>query len=204
MFLLYNYKVIYCILVISLLSKYDVFMRFITLFICLFIISNSLFSQDKPTSDNLMRVIMLIDDDLNGNANEIRNMSNQLELSEKFFIYQEKQKSSTMPFVLNLLLGLGIGSWVQGDAVGGVIGTVGGIGGLVLMNSPDSQQVGAVLFLGTWIFDLFRPFSVSSSYNKKLKSVIGLTDKASLRIYPNINVTQDGRTIPAISLSIAY
>ena len=35
------------------------------------------------------------------------------------------EKSSTIPFVLNLVVGFGVGSYVQGDITGGVIGTVG-------------------------------------------------------------------------------
>lgn len=179
-------------------------MRFITLFFAVILFSNSLFSQSKPSTENLMTVIMLIDDDIYRNANEIRSISSQLELSEKLFIYQEKEKSTTAPFLLNFLVGFGIGSWVQGDEVGGIVGTVGGIGGYALMVSSDNPEVGAGIFLGTYLINLFKPFTYARSFNKKLKSVVGLTDRASLQIYPNIDVTQNGKAVPGISLSVGF
>jgi hypothetical protein len=97
-------------------------------------------------------------------------------------------------FVLNLLLGFGIGSFVQGDALGGVIGLCGEIGGatlLVVGIIPKEEQVyhqgyqgnygyyttessfnniglayiGLGVLLGTRIFELVRPFSYANSFS---------------------------------------
>lgn len=181
-------------------------MRLFSLIIFMLLISSSLFSQVKElSSEKMITVMMLINDDLNKNASKIKTLSTELELSEKLFIYQDKSKSSTLPFVLNLFVGFGIGSWVQGDAFGGFIGTVGGISGFALMSSYEYKEIGTVIFLGTYLIDLFLPFAHTSSYNRKLKSAIGLsTSKASLNIRPGIDVTQNGHAIPAISLSVGF
>ena len=86
---------------------------------------------------------------------------------------------STGAFLINLWLGLGIGSYAQGDVLGGTIGLVGEIGGLALFfggaiihstanngTSTPSYDVltaamiigGAALFLGARIFECIRPW----------------------------------------------
>jgi hypothetical protein len=74
-------------------------------------------------------------------------------------------------FMLNFFVGVGVGSYAQGDITGGVIGTVGEVGGLGMMisglaMSDGSPGTGAVIsltglgiFLGTRIFELIRPWT---------------------------------------------
>jgi hypothetical protein len=87
-------------------------------------------------------------------------------------------------FALNLFLGLGIGSFVQGDTDGGVIGICGELGGLtliivgsvrmarmpmygVLPNRRLNQSIGLItagslLWTGTRIFEIIRPFTYAN------------------------------------------
>lgn len=57
------------------------------------------------------------------NENEISSLAANLSSSEKEFLYLENKKSPTLPFCLNLFLGYGIGSFVQGDTTTGVTET---------------------------------------------------------------------------------
>jgi hypothetical protein len=88
--------------------------------------------------------------------------------------------SSTGAFSVNLTLGLGLGSYLQGDVLGGTIGLLGEliglglmIGGFVMADSVsinDAQYKetvtgasvmvigGAVMYLGTRIFECIRPW----------------------------------------------
>jgi len=91
-----------------------------------------------------------------------------------------------LAFALNLFLGFGIGSFVQGDIDGGlisVLGTVGGytliiVGGLRMARTIENEIyggdgyisfsgigfiiAGSFMLLGTKIFELVRPFSYAS------------------------------------------
>jgi hypothetical protein len=81
-------------------------------------------------------------------------------------------------FLLNFLVGVGIGSYAQGDIVGGVIGTVGEVGGIAMLCSgfvfaprdsyggiqsnagTDVLMIGgAIILIGTRIFELVRPWT---------------------------------------------
>jgi hypothetical protein len=96
-------------------------------------------------------------------------------------------------FILNLVLGAGIGSFVQGDTLGGVVGLCGEVGGVVLLVVgiiPEEKQVyrqgyyggyynttefsypnigfayvGLGVLLGTRIFELVRPFTYANSFS---------------------------------------
>jgi hypothetical protein len=80
-------------------------------------------------------------------------------------------------FILNFLVGLGIGSYVQGDGVGGTIGLVGtlgsyaviisGISGVAIGDTGGATMavIGSATLLGTRIFGLIRPFTYANKYS---------------------------------------
>jgi hypothetical protein len=92
-------------------------------------------------------------------------------------------------FALNLVLGMGIGSFVQGDALGGLVGLFGELGGMTLFiigivpeielvyheegNSYYSISypnialfyVGTGVLLGTRVFEMIRPFAYANSFS---------------------------------------
>jgi hypothetical protein len=108
-------------------------------------------------------------------------------------IYDEYEKNAGVPFACNLFLGLGIGSFIQGDRVGGLTALSGELIGFgsMLLGSTMTETVydyyydeystelspagagfmtfGLVLFLSTRIYELIRPFSFENDYNKTLK-----------------------------------
>jgi hypothetical protein len=95
-------------------------------------------------------------------------------------------------FVLNLVLGFGIGSFVQGDTFGGIVGLVGDLGGLALFYSPyfyflinfmdaiDNREIisledykkslwimagGLVVLTLTHVFEVVRPFKYADKFS---------------------------------------
>ena len=128
--------------------------------------------------------------------------------SDRAFLQYEVQKMDPWgPFALNLLLGLGIGSFVQGDTTGGLLvagGEVLGVGLMVAgyssaVNDPGSGGtivlVGAGLLVAARIAGLVFPFTYANSFNEKLRGDLGIS-VADVSIVPGhdelgygINVT---------------
>jgi len=112
------------------------------------IISGLAYTQEKAVEEEFLEVQKLINQDLEVNFKLIQSKSDKLSSTQRMYIYDDKSKSGTVPFILNLLLGFGIGSWVQSDITGGLIGTVGMLPGVVLMAvSRDTEALGALLIL---------------------------------------------------------
>lgn len=108
------------------------------------------------------------------------------------------EKDTTVPFLLNLFVGFGVGSYVQGDTTGGVIGTVGEIAPYAvlcaatakytndLMNPAITEEKAmklsqkyattstlcALAVLGVRIFECIRPFT----FEEDLAASIGARD----------------------------
>ena len=118
------------------------------------------------------------------------------ESSDRAFLQYEVQKVDPWgPFALNLLLGLGIGSFIQGDTAGGLIVAAGEVVGLSLLvggyvtyyrhlqepaygDAPSSSYVmmvgGAVLYGAARVAGLVFPFTYADSFNKKLRQDLGI------------------------------
>lgn len=76
--------------------------------------------QYAPGSQELYNHISkLIDDDLAGNKNQIQMLALGLSDSQKQSLITKYEKSAVGPFCLNLFVGYGIGSFVQGDKKSG-------------------------------------------------------------------------------------
>ena len=67
-------------------------------------------------------VEFLLDLSLKDNQLQINKLSYQLTNFEKVELYKQFKKSETVPVLLNTVLGFGIGSFVSGDKMGGLIG----------------------------------------------------------------------------------
>jgi hypothetical protein len=178
-----------------------------------FVLSIPVYSQTtdekKPSEQSFMEVQMLINQDLDDNYQLINQKSQDLTQVQRMFIYDDKKVSGGLPFVLNFFLCFGIGSWVQGHTAGGLIGTIGNLTGLILIASDDSggsstATIGSVIFLSTWIVDCILPWTYSSSYNRKLKSALGINAVSSIDLAPTLNMAQDGTIYPGIGLSVAF
>lgn len=84
------------------------------------------------TDENaFLEVHGLLKGGVNKNLDLIEAKSASLSPSEKLFLLDVHKKDSGIPFVVNLLSGFGIGSYIQGDISGGTIQLSGQLLGLV-------------------------------------------------------------------------
>ncbi|GHV76691.1 hypothetical protein AGMMS49942_15120 [Spirochaetia bacterium] len=99
-------------------------------------------------------------------------------------------------FLLNLFPGFGTGSYIQGDLVGGIIGTVGEIAGVgifvggIIMNGGIDMSAGnagslmvlggGALWVGTKIFESIKPFTYSNRLNFGMAPGFGSDGKIGL------------------------
>jgi len=140
----------------------------------------------------------MIKDDLFENEDRIRMESSNLDQSQKFMLYGEYKKDQWVPFLVNFLIGAGIGSFIQGDKTGGTIALVGdlaGLGSVVIGASSYASAsysdpyttsglglmtFGYIALIGTRIFELIRPFTFTARYNSTLKNALNYFDSVSL------------------------
>ena len=125
--------------------------------------------------------------------------------SDRAFLQYEIQKVDPWgPFVINLLLGAGIGSFVQGDTTGGLIvlgGEVVGIG-LVIAGATSDPYSGSggdggsgliivgVAALGVArILGLIFPFTYANAANEKLRMDLGISASSVSLSEDGLNVT---------------
>ena len=100
------------------------------------------------------------------------------------------------PFVLNLLLPFGIGSFVQGDTTGGLIVAGGHVAGIVLMFAGLSSDeplgsttwVGAGVSTAASIVGLFLPHAYANAANEKLRRDLGIT-------VSGVSLSEDGLAV---------
>jgi Borrelia membrane protein P13 len=167
-------------------------MKRIALVLVLFVVSAGCFAQDTGSAD--AKINMLLSDGLYRNYDAIVAESMGLSSEQKYRLYSNNDDDPVMPFVLNFAFGLGIGSFVQKDVAGGLI-AIGldlvGIGATVvgsvqyysaILKDPTSLTIPtdglALLLAGTGVtlasrvFQLARPFSYSSRYNRDLRAAL--------------------------------
>ncbi|MBK5263500.1 MAG: hypothetical protein JJE17_13195, partial [Peptostreptococcaceae bacterium] len=85
--------------------------------LCVFLVSlSALFASESSVAS----ISLMIDSDFSGNYNPISKESIKLTDYEKMSLYSMHEDSPTVPFVVNFLVGAGIGSFIQGDKKGGL------------------------------------------------------------------------------------
>ncbi|MGF7101454.1 P13 family porin [Borreliella kurtenbachii] len=116
---------------------------------------------------------------------------------EKLLVYEASKQDPIVPFLLNLFLGFGIGSFAQGDILGGsLILGFDAVGiGLILtgayldIKAFDSNAkkaafqwtwgkgvmlAGVVTMAVTRLTEIILPFTFANSYNRKLKNSLNI------------------------------
>lgn len=170
--------------------------------LCVFFASfSALFASDSSVAS----ISLMIGSDFQTNYDYISKESVKLTDFERMSLYSIHENSPTVPFVVNLLVGAGIGSFIQGDSKGGYIGLVSDIAALGIYSigysqvlSSDSEIstrgtfltiVGAGILLGSKIYQCIRPFSYSKDYNKRLSSA--LMGKTEIFVTPVITAVNN-------------
>jgi hypothetical protein len=122
---------------------------------------------------------------------------------------EAKPKSVILPIALNLFPSYGVGSFIQGDPLGGFVCLAGEgaatlFGGMFffgsLFGAEDSRAYGWVslgLFSGTFVFAVVRPIVFAGDYNKKH----GLS---SLSVAPSLASLGGAGPSPGIVLKLEY
>jgi len=149
---------------------------------------------DKQKVSTTKAVSLLLDDGFYKNEEQIKTLATELTLEQKQFLFDRYEKPAISPFVMNLILGFGVGSYVQGDFLGGAIGTAGDIliGGpflLMCASSGDEGEVHALFglaYVGLRVFQCVKPFSYAKKYNNRLTDALGFYD-LSYGVMPSVN-----------------
>ncbi|WKC81202.1 P13 family porin (plasmid) [Borreliella tanukii] len=121
---------------------------------------------------------------------------------ESFNKYDNDKKNPIGPFLLNLFLPFGIGSFVQGDYIGGgsVLGfnLLGAIicGTGIILNARETQLTGSILIgvgagmiVASYATSLIIPFTFANWYNENLKKRLS-TELAGFE--PNFDIGTNG------------
>ena len=124
------------------------------------------------------------------NAKKIAGLSPFLTPAQRENLYEENEKSGVAPFLLNLLLGFGIGSFSQGDTTIGYLQLWGDIVGYGLMipgmiitqkaaedleTSPAGTTLvtlGSLITLGVAIPAYIRAWTFTAHTNKKMRQAL--------------------------------
>ena len=165
----------------------------------------------------------LIKDGLNKNFHHIQQHSLHLTQSQKFALYNMHENSMGIPLVLNIVVGFGLGSWIQGDLVGGFAGSIGDALGIVMIyvgaisaltyeadwntytvtypNYDKGVRVmtaGAVLLCLSRVAQVVFPITYSPRYNKKLQNALDYHN-VSFDVTPTVDNKGNGSLAVAMS-----
>ncbi len=136
----------------------------------------------------------------------IEKLSINFNEKEKDILYDANKKKILIPFLVNTIVGHGIGSFIQGDIKGGLLSlsgeltyaTILGIG-FCLSEATDEKfgnptMLIGIIGLGAYkLYQLIRPFYYASNYNKKLSESLNY-----VAIKPSISTDKQ------FSLNLSY
>ncbi len=79
--------------------------------------------EEKTKDDVKPQIEFFINQDLKKNKNTISELSLQLPAVDKMNLYNSYKKDALSPFLWNTLVGFGVGSYLDGDLLGGIVGS---------------------------------------------------------------------------------
>jgi len=163
---------------------------FVLMFLCL---AAAAFADNGTVSS----VSGMIKSDLFKNQSKIQSLSQSLTSTEKMALYTEYKKDPWVPFLVNFLVGAGVGSFIEGDTTGGLIALTGdlvGLGSVLIGVSAYANEVywdpyttkgvglttfGYIVIIGSRIFEIIRPFTYTARYNSTLKQSLNYIEGLS-------------------------
>ncbi|NCD04675.1 MAG: P13 family porin [Spirochaetia bacterium] len=136
----------------------------------------------------------------------IEKLSINFNENEKDILYDANKKKILLPFLVNTIVGHGIGSFIQGDIKGGTLSISGELTyffiisiGFCLSEATDEKLgnptmlVGVIGLVASKIYQMIRPFYYASNYNNKLSESLNY-----VAIKPSIS------TDKKFSLNLSY
>jgi len=150
--------------------------------------------QEKEKASKIQN--LLEENGLIGNEFIIQNECKGLSYQTKLMLFDKYQKSSTSPFLLNLILNLGIGSFIQGDTkVGIMIFACQAIGMTAILADQGRQSdyvAGAVVMVGIGtVYGWIAPFIYTKKYNNHLEQAFTLASAEDMKIQPYLAITEE-------------
>lgn len=156
----------------------------------------------EGTADDISNVQNLINGGLFANFDAIKEAASKLSFEQKAMLKENNENSAILPFILNMVVGFGIGSFVQKDIRSGVTSLCFETAGLVCLiagyanvyvnllssyendyYSPTISGVGLVLLgigygfmVGGRIAECIAPWRYAANYNEKLEEALNVTD----------------------------
>ena len=185
-------------------------MKKIVVILSVLIISLSFLpAVDSPVTS----ISLMIKSDFSGNFDKISKESKRLTEFDKISLLSMHEKSPTLPFVINLVVGAGIGSFIQGDIKGGftalaveVVGLglyVTGVATALLEPLATNENftgvgstliaIGGATLLAGKIYESIRPFTYAKNYNNRLHSA--LSGKAEVFVTPVVTAVNNKITL---------
>ncbi len=126
-------------------------------------INGTVFAQGtEASSDEYYSIKNLITTDLFENSSVIKEKSASLSTAQKVSLYDDTKKMPWLAFGLNTVVGFGIGSFVNGDKVGGRNQLVGEILGYSFLGLGYGLEIAAGIRAANYVSDSIN--SGSSSY----------------------------------------
>jgi len=152
----------------------------------------------------------LIERDIEDTKEDIQKVSFYLSPNDKEHLYEENRKKYAPVWAL-LNVFYGLGSYIQGNIVGGVTQSVLIIGGAILLNGPillendrrNQRTLGGVIIGSAYAIGLIAPFYHQYSYNKTLRETLNVNENISFSIDPLI-IPRDGTPAVGLALNLRY
>jgi len=176
-------------------------------------------AQDVPSkesgvsnTDTIQELIKDFGPRLEKNKVKIQKASFPLSNSDKIALYEKNKKDALAYAGLNVLPGFGVGSYMQGDILGGVTLSVYGVMGLscLYLFGVDSQKwkdgIDIIIYgsiVGHYVFGAMLPFFYKYQYNKALKEALNIDNEISFSIDPLI-VPRDGTPAVGLAFNVRY
>lgn len=139
-------------------------------------------AQTEHAVAPIIEIERLLASDLETHRDEIIQLAQQLNQTQKQSLYTSHQKQATLNAGLNVLPGLGVGSFLQGDSGMGTTFLITDLLGITLMaiglSSPPNSlganlgTTGLVAFSFSKGYGLVQPFQYSQTYNTLLREAL--------------------------------
>jgi len=182
-------------------------------------------TEPQPVADSvaIANIQALIEKGIEKNKVKIQKASFSLSNSDKMALYEENRMTSALGYaVLNFLPGFGLGSYMQGDIINGIVLSVYDVVAWSLIwnygfdfnfyfNLKNegvkklyiTSAFSAVLIFCGHITGPIQPYGYKKRYNKTLRDALNFHDKISYSIDPLI-VPRDGTPALGLAFNVRY
>ena len=160
----------------------------------------------KCSPNRNQKIQKLIEDDIQENKKEIQNKSAYLSDEEIEDLYEKnKKKNAAGLAILGATVGLGVGSYVQGNIGAGVAQSLIDVLSYSLLITGDSDSAGTFGYfslVASRLTGIIAPFVYQNNYNKALKDALQ-GDRFSYSIDPLI-IPKDGTPAVGLAFNLRY